>query len=66
MSGPGTLWELPGGHRALEVSGSTGQILRVCVIRSNWPFPEAPREVVRSLCTQLPSRYYQRAPEALL
>ena len=71
MSSPGTRWQLPGGHEALEVSGSTRQVLRVCVIRPNWPFPQSPIEVARNLCKPLPSRYLHGAippphyPEAL-
>jgi hypothetical protein len=55
----GDLWELPGGHRALEVDGSTRHTLRVCIIRSNWPFPLPSQDVARNLCTRLPSRYMQ-------
>ena len=57
MTGPGTRWMLPGGHEALEVSGSTRDTLRVCVMRPNWPFPSPPQEVSRELCKRLPSRY---------
>lgn len=61
MSGAGTLWELPGGHRAIEVSGSTRDTLRVSVIAPNWPFPKPPIEYARSLCKPLPMRYYKGA-----
>ena len=57
MSGPGTRWKLPGDHQAIEVSGSTRDMLRVCVIAPNWPFPKPPQEVSRALCTRMPSRY---------
>jgi hypothetical protein len=61
----GDKWELPGGHRAIEVSGSTRDYLRVCVIKPKWPFPNAPQEVARTLCTKLPMRYYgDRLPDA--
>jgi hypothetical protein len=57
MTGPGTRWELPGGHQALEVDGSTRDTLRVCVIREHWPWPQAPQTVARDLCKRMPSRY---------
>ena len=64
------MWELPGGHRALEVDGSTRDLLRVCVVVQNWPFPKPPVEIVRSLCTMLPSRYLKEThddlPDALM
>jgi len=68
----GTLWELPGGHHALEIEGSTRDVLRVARIVPNWPFPAPAQEVARSLCKPLPSRYLHGAvpinelPEALL
>lgn len=57
MSGPGTLWTIPGGRQALEVSGSTRDVLRAAPIRPDWPFPEPPVEVARNLCRRMPSRY---------
>lgn len=63
MTGPGTRWELPGGHQALEIDGSTRDTLRVCVIRPNWPFPQAPQLVSRALCKRLPSRYLRETPD---
>jgi hypothetical protein len=61
----GDKWELPGGHQAIEVSGSTRDYLRVCVIKPNWPFANAPQEVARTLCTKLPMRYYgDKLPDA--
>jgi hypothetical protein len=61
----GDKWELPGGHQAIEVSGSTRDYLRVCVIKPNWPFPESPREVARNLAKKLPMRYYgDKLPDA--
>jgi hypothetical protein len=64
----GDKWMLPGGHEAIEVSGSTRTTLRVCVIKPHWPFPTPPREVARDLCQPLPMRYYGGATvgEALL
>lgn len=57
----GQLWEMPGGHRAIEVSGSTRQVLRLSVITPNWPFPKPPVEVARRLCKALPMKYYHGA-----
>jgi hypothetical protein len=57
----GTRWQLPGGHQALEIAGSTRECLRVCVIVANWPFPKPPQDVPRKLCTALPSRYLKGA-----
>jgi hypothetical protein len=50
----GDLWEMPGAHRALEVSGSTRTTLRLSVIDPKWPFPKPPIEVARTLCKPLP------------
>lgn len=61
MTGPGTRWSLPGGHEALEVSGSTRTTLRVCLIVPNWPFPNPPQDIARVLCTPMPSRYLHGA-----
>lgn len=67
----GDRWALPGGHEAIEVSGSTRDVLRVSVIAPNWPFPKPPQEVARKLCKRMPSRYLKGAvpppdyPEAL-
>ena len=59
----GQLWGLPGGHRAIELDGSTRTVLRVAVIRPNWPFPNAPQEVARDLCERLPMRYHGASVE---
>jgi hypothetical protein len=54
----GDKWELPGGHKALEVAGSTASTLVVCIIPDPpWPFPKPPQMVARNLCKKLPSRY---------
>lgn len=53
----GDLWSMPGGHQALEMEGSTHDVLRLSVIVPNWPFPKPPVTVARSLCERLPSRY---------
>lgn len=57
----GDVWEMPGGHRALEMDGSTRTVLRLAVIVPNWPFPKPPVEVARSLCKRLPSKYLSGA-----
>lgn len=56
MSGPGTRWRLPNGRDAIEWPGSTRDVLRLAEIIPNYPFPQAPRDVVRSLCTRAPSQ----------
>lgn len=61
----GDLWEMPGGHRAIEVSGSTSTLLRLSVIDPSWPFPKPPIEVARVLCKRLPMKYYHgQVPDA--
>lgn len=68
----GNLWSLPGGHEAIELDGSTRDLLRVSVIVPGWPFPKPPITVARNLCKLLPLRYLKGAvppddyPEALL
>ncbi len=68
----GNRYSLPGGTEAIEVEGSTRDLLRVMPIRPNWPFPLPVMTVARKLCTLLPSRYLKGAvpaedyPEALL
>ena len=57
----GTRWQLPGGHQALEIAGSTRDCLKVCVITPGWPFPKPPIDVPRKLCKAMPSRYLQGA-----
>lgn len=58
----GDKWLMPGGHEAIEVSGSTRDVLRLSVIAPNWPFPKPPVEVARCLCTPAPMRYYRGEP----
>lgn len=53
----GDTWEIPGAHRALELDGSTRDILRVSVIPPGWEWLKPPMLVPRNLCTKLPSRY---------
>ena len=60
----GDKWSLPGGHAALEVSGSTRDVLMVCVIPPGWAWPKPPMAVPRELCTKLPSRYLHGAVPA--
>jgi len=55
--GCGDRWRLPGHYEALEVSGSTRDALRVCVIDPQWPWPKPPQMVARALCELMPSRY---------
>ena len=58
----GTLWTMPGGHKAIEVEGSTRTTLRLSVIAPGWPFPKPPVEVARCLCERAPMRYHGGAP----
>jgi hypothetical protein len=60
----GELWELPGGHRAIETDGSTPDTLRVMILPPGWPWFKPPQTVPRALCTRLPMRYHGgAAPE---
>jgi len=54
----GDKWQLPGGHLAIEVDGSTPDTLRVCVIPPGWAWVKPPQDVARVLCERLPMRYY--------
>jgi hypothetical protein len=54
----GTKWRLPGGHEALEVSGSTTDVLRVCILVPGWGWLKPPQEVARVLCELAPMRYF--------
>ncbi len=53
----GDRWLMPGGHEAVEMSGSTRDTLRLAVIVMGWPWPRPPVEVARVLCERMPSRY---------
>ena len=55
----GDAWLMPGGHKALEMPGSTRDELRLSVVVDGWPYPAPPKMVVRALCERLPSRYLQ-------
>lgn len=57
----GDLWEIPGGHRAIEVEGSTHDVLRLAVIPPDWSWLKPPVDVARVLCTPLPMKYYKGA-----
>jgi hypothetical protein len=57
----GDRWRLPGGHEAIELDGSTRDVLRVARIVPHWPFPAPPQDVARSLCERMPSRYLRGA-----
>ena len=52
----GDRWKLPDGREALEI-GREGEMLTVCVIKANWPFPAPPIKIRRKVCRKLPSRY---------
>lgn len=56
--GAGDRWRLPGAHEALELPGSTRDVLRLCVIDPTWPWPKPP---AWALCERLPSRYLHGA-----
>jgi hypothetical protein len=58
----GDLWALPGGHRALEVDGSTRDVLRLAIVPPGWEWMLPPRDVARALCHPLPMRYYGAQP----
>ena len=53
----GDLWAMPGGHRTLEMNGSSHDVLRLSVIVPGWPYPKPPVTVARNLCERLPCRY---------
>lgn len=57
----GDRWRMPGGHEAIEVPGSTRDILRLAVIVPGWPWPRPPVDVARALCEAMPSRYLHGA-----
>ena len=61
----GDLWQIPGGHEGLELSGSTRDQLRIGLIREGWQWLAPPIIVARVLCERLPMRYYcgQVAPD---
>lgn len=54
----GTKWVLPGGHNAIEIEGSTVDVLRVCIIADGWHWLKPPQDVARCLCTLAPMKYY--------
>ena len=58
MTSPGTLWALPGGHRALELDGSTRDTLRLAILPPGWHWMLPAKDVARVLCVRLPMRYY--------
>ena len=57
----GDRWRMPGAHEALELPGSTRDVLRLAVIDPNWPWPKPPVMVARVLCELLPCRYLHGA-----
>jgi len=56
----GDLWEIPGGHRAIEVDGSTPDRLALRIIQPG-EWLQGRQIVARNLCTRLPMRYYRQA-----
>lgn len=56
----GDVWLIPGGHRALELSHSTRDVLVLSIMDPHWPFPKPPVSVPRDLCVKQPSRYHGR------
>lgn len=62
----GDRWAMPGGHQAIEMPGSTRDVLMLAVIVPGWPWPRPPVEVARTLCEAMPSRYLHGAiPKAV-
>jgi hypothetical protein len=57
----GDVWIMPGGHRALEVDGSTRDTLRLRVIQPDQWLQNAVN-CARSLCTPAEMRYFQWQP----
>jgi hypothetical protein len=57
----GDLWTMPGGHKAIEVDGSTRDTLRLRVIQQDQWLQNAVT-CARSLCTPAEMRYFQRQP----
>lgn len=53
----GDLWVIPGGHRAIEVEGSTDQAIRVRIIQEGEWLQRA-MMVPRELCEPGQMRYY--------
>lgn len=62
----GDRWKMPGGHEGVEMPGSCRDFLRLAVIVPGWPYPAPPRDVARSLCERMPSRYlHGQVPEGV-
>lgn len=52
---------LPGGHEAIEIDGSTAEVLRVRIIQPSDQWLQNAQSVARVLCTPAPMRYYGHA-----
>lgn len=59
----GDRWEIPGMHQGIETDGSTRDMLRLMMLKQDWPFPVGIREVPRVLCKRLPSRYLRETQD---
>lgn len=57
----GDRWATPEGHQAIEMPGSTSDVLKLAVIVPGWPWPTPPVDAPRALCEAMPSRYLQGA-----
>jgi hypothetical protein len=49
---------LPGGHEAIEIDGSTAEVLRVRIIQPGDQWLQNAQSVARVLCTRAPMRYF--------
>lgn len=59
----GDRWEIQGMHQGIETDGSTRDMLRLMMLKPDWPFPVGIREVPRVLCKRVPSRYLRETPQ---
>ena len=57
----GDRWRLVDGREAVEMPGSTPNLLRLAVVVPWWPWPNAPTYVERAGCTLMTSRYLHGA-----
>lgn len=54
----GDKYILPGGHEAIEIDGSTADVLRVRIIQPGDQWLQNAINVSRALCTPAPMRYH--------
>lgn len=55
----GDKWLVNGMHEAIELDGSTRDMLRLSLLAKDWPWQlKPPQEVPRVLCERLASRYH--------